>query len=69
MRMRTIEELLRVPRKGDALIPAPTVLDWYRGDPADAYAHGYREAANILAEHIREPTDEVFLFYPIVFLY
>src|ERR1035441_6024903 len=67
--MPTVEELLRFPRKGDAVIPSPTPLDRYRGDPADAYAFGYRMAANILAEHVRGQGCEAVLFYPVVFLY
>jgi len=67
--MPTIKELLRLPRKGDAVIPSPTALERYRGDPADAYALGYRMAANILAEHVREQGREAILFYPVVFLY
>jgi len=69
LRMRTAEEVLRSPRKGDAVIPAPTPLDRYRGDPADAYAFGYLMAANILAEHVREQGCETVLFYAVVFLY
>jgi hypothetical protein len=67
--MPTIEELLRFPRKGDGVIPAPTPLERYRGDPEDAYALGYRMAANILAEEVRRQGREAVLFYPVVFLY
>ena len=66
--MRTMEELLRAPRKGDALIPSPAPLDRFSGPPGDANAQGYRIAAEILAEQARERGQEAFLFYPIVFL-
>ena len=37
--------------------------------PGDAYALGYRLAANVLAEHVRGQGREAVLFYPAVFLY
>jgi hypothetical protein len=64
-----IEELLRYPRKGDPLVPSPAPLDRYRGDPANACAHGYRRAAQVLVEYTQSRGDEAFLFYPILFLY
>ena len=64
-----LEKLLRYPQKGDPLVPSPTPLERYGGNPADAYARGYRMAADILAAHIRQRGDETFLFYPLVFLY
>ena len=45
MRLRTAEELIRIPRKGDAIIPSPRPLERYQGPPADAVAAGYRIAA------------------------
>lgn len=63
-----MEELLRVPKKGDALLPDPSVLERFQGPPADAFAVGYRMAAQLLAKSIRGGGDEVFLFYPVVFL-
>jgi len=64
-----IEELLRYPKKGDPVLPSPAPLDRYGGNPADACAFGYRRAACILAERAFERGDEVFLLYPVVFLY
>jgi hypothetical protein len=64
-----MEELLRVPKKGDAVVPDPTVLQRYQGPPADAVAAGYRIAAQTLVRSIRESGNEAFLFYPVVFLY
>lgn len=70
MRLRSMEEIMRSPRRGDALIPSPAALERYQGLPADAYAHGYRIAAEVLSEHARKgPGEETFLFYPIIFLY
>jgi hypothetical protein len=63
------EELLRYPKKGDPVLPSPAPFDRYGGDPADACAFGYRRAARILAEDAFERGDEVFLLYPVVFLY
>jgi len=64
-----MEDLLRVPQKGDPLVPDPAPLERFGGPPADAYAVGYRLAAEILADHVRGRGEETFLFYPIVFLY
>jgi hypothetical protein len=64
-----LEKLLRHPRKGDPLLPSPAPLDRYHGNPADACAFGYRRAAQVLIEYTYPRGDEVFLFYPILFLY
>jgi hypothetical protein len=64
-----LEKLFRKPRKGDPLLPSPAPLNRYRGDPADACAFGYRRAAQVLVEYTYPRGDEVFLFYPIMFLY
>jgi hypothetical protein len=64
-----LEEMLRYPKKGDPVLPSPAPLDRYGGNPADACAFGYRRAACILAERAFERGDEVFLLYPVVFLY
>lgn len=70
MPLLDLEKLLRHPRKGDSLIPAPTALDVYCGDPADACALGYRTAAQLVVKHIsHKPWERTFLFYPVVFLY
>jgi hypothetical protein len=64
------EKLLRQPRKGDPLLPAPTPLYAYGLDPANACIHGYRIAAGLLVDRIRQRSSEQsFLFYPLVFLY
>jgi hypothetical protein len=64
-----MEELLRVPKKGDALLPNPNVLERFQGPPAAAFAISYRMAAQVLVKSIRGGGDEAFLFYPVVFLY
>jgi hypothetical protein len=65
-----VEKLLRRPKKGDPLVPAPTPLFTYGLDPADACARGYRLAAELVVDHIRQRSSEQsFLFYPAVFLY
>jgi hypothetical protein len=54
------------------VLPSPTALDRYPGNPADACALGYRMAAQALVEHACQPCErgkEAFLLYPIVFLY
>ena len=51
-------------------MPAPTPLYAYGLDPADACVHGYRLAARLVVDRIRERSSEQsFLFYPLVFLY
>jgi hypothetical protein len=64
-----MDELPRVPKKGDTLLPDPTVLERFQGPSADAFAVSYRIAAQTLIKSIRMAADEVFLFYPLVFLY
>jgi len=65
-----LEQLLRHPQKGDLLLPAPTPLYAYGLDPADACIYGYRLAANLVADRIRQRSSEQsILFYPLVFLY
>jgi hypothetical protein len=59
-----MEDLLRVPKKGDALLPDPCVLERFQGPPADAFAAGYRMAAQTLAKSIRGGGNEAFLFCP-----
>ena len=61
---------MRQPQKGDLLLPAPAPLYAYGLDPADACVHGYRLAARLVIDRIRERSSEQsFLFYPAVFLY
>jgi hypothetical protein len=63
-------KLLRRPKKGDLLVPAPTPLYSYGLAPADACIRGYRLAAKLVANRIRERSSEQsVLFYPAVFLY
>jgi hypothetical protein len=64
-----MEELLRSPEKGDRILPDPTVLERYQGPNEDAVAAGYRIAARTIIMSLRSAGDEVFLFYPVVFLY
>ncbi len=65
-----LEKLMRQPQKGDLLLPAPTPLYAYGLEPADACVHGYRLAARLVVDRIRERSSEQsFLFYPAVFLY
>jgi hypothetical protein len=65
-----LEKLMRQSQKGDLLLPAPTPLYAYGLDPADACVHGYRLAARLVVDRIRDRSSEQsFLFYPAVFLY
>lgn len=64
-----MEEILRTPKKGDRVVPDPTVLERYQGPPADAVAAGYRMAAQIVVRNLPTVGNEAFLFYPVVFLY
>jgi hypothetical protein len=64
-----LEKLFRYPKKRDPLVPSPAPLDRYHGDAGYACAFGYRRAAQVRVEYTRPRGDEVFLFYPILFLY
>ena len=65
-----LEKLLRRPKKGDLLLPAPTPLYTYGLAPADACVRGYRLAAKLVVDHLRKRSSEQsVLFYPAVFLY
>jgi len=64
-----LKKLLRHPQKGDLLLPAPTPLYAYGLDPADACVRGYRLAAKLVVDRIRQRSSEQsILFYPAVFL-
>jgi hypothetical protein len=69
MPLPDVNKMLRHPQKGDLFVPSPAAIDRYRGDPAYACAIGYRMAAQLAVEHVRQGAHESFLFYPIVFLY
>jgi len=51
-------------------LPAPTPLYAYGLEPADACIRGYRLAAHLVVDRIRQRSSEQsILFYPLVFLY
>lgn len=71
------ESMFQRPKKGDPVFHLDprgartnALLAADRGDPAWACARGYRIAAQLAVEHIREKgLDQDFLIYPILFLY
>jgi hypothetical protein len=65
-----LNKLLRQPCKDDPLLPAPMPLYAYGLDPLNGCIHGYRIAAGLLVDRVRQwPSEQCFLFYPLVFLY
>jgi hypothetical protein len=65
-----VEKLLRMPQKEDAVLPSPKPLFAYGLDPANGCIEGYRRAARIVVDRVKEySSEQSFLFYPVVFLY
>ena len=69
-----IDDTIPRPRKDDQLFKADG--DWWHNACLDGlhgswgvYAEGYRQAGDLLVEHIKDSPYRHFLVYPIVFLY